>query len=616
MKTNHRFLIILLGMLGLLLIANVLNVWYNFRISSQEASLDKATSVAEVVRGGLTAHMVNGTMDKRQFFLDQISREGGITKLWVTRADSVNRQYGAGLPQEVPRDALDRKVLSSGKLAYAVVHENGDDQLRVSVPYAATLDETSPSCFSCHKVKPGTVLGAVSMTLSLDEMRTAERKTLLRIFLINIVFIVLGIGITNYFFKPYVRFFENLKQGINEAYRGNFSYRFPVTLRSDGMELTEHLNELYDKMDETFGRIQKDLGTFVTQGSLTSDDPLRNAQVIIRELSDIYKFKHTIEFDADKTDVYKRLIHVIQSKYGVKDFSLYEVDKHLNSRQLVYSTLDEDHCTLPSDEMHACRAYRTGTQVYSNDFHALCSYCAASCDRYLCLPISVNDQVALTLTLYAESDAELKYFHQQANNIKNYFETAKPVIESHILTGQLRESSLRDGMTTLYNRRFLEEFIDNMSHQVLREEKHFHVLMIDIDYFKLINDTYGHDAGDIVIKRLAEILKSSIRVSDLPIRYGGEEFLVLLHNSTEEGAWMVAEKIHRRFAQAEFKLGTQKITKTLSIGVASFPEDSDAIWKVIKYADIALYEAKRTGRDKVVRYTSEMFHYEDDEIET
>jgi diguanylate cyclase (GGDEF)-like protein len=191
-------------------------------------------------------------------------------------------------------------------------------------------------------------------------------------------------------------------------------------------------------------------------------------------------------------------------------------------------------------------------------------------------------------------------------SIKNYFEAAKAVIESRTLMDKLRDSSLRDGATRLYNRRFLEEFIDKSSEQALRSNISYAILMIDIDYFKMVNDTYGHDSGDIVIKTLAEILQENIRKADLAIRYGGEEFLILLYNTTPEGAVQVAEKIRTRFNEKKYHFGNDTVEKTLSIGVAHFPSQADSIWKVIKYADLALYEGKNTGRNRVIEFQANM----------
>jgi len=131
--------------------------------------------------------------------------------------------------------------------------------------------------------------------------------------------------------------------------------------------------------------------------------------------------------------------------------------------------------------------------------------------------------------------------------------------------------------------------------------------MLDVDFFKKVNDTYGHDVGDKVIVAIGNVLKDNIRNSDLAIRYGGEEFVVMLHNATDEGAMEVAQKIHSTFASLIFDVGAgEKLQKTMSIGVSKFPVDGDSIWKCIKFADTALYKAKTTGRNKIVVYTHEM----------
>ena len=167
-------------------------------------------------------------------------------------------------------------------------------------------------------------------------------------------------------------------------------------------------------------------------------------------------------------------------------------------------------------------------------------------------------------------------------------------------------------MTGLYNRRFLEEFIDTFMKQAKRNSETYTILMIDVDFFKNVNDTYGHDVGDQIIVAIGKVLRESIRESDLAIRYGGEEFLVLLHNATHKGALTVAQKIHQTFASLLFDVGDEEvIQKTISIGMSQYPKDGDTIWKCIKFADKALYVAKTTGRNKIVEYAKEMSENED-----
>ena len=173
---------------------------------------------------------------------------------------------------------------------------------------------------------------------------------------------------------------------------------------------------------------------------------------------------------------------------------------------------------------------------------------------------------------------------------------------------KLREKSLKDPMTGLYNRRFLDNYVDNG----LYEGKNFSVMMVDVDFFKDVNDTYGHDVGDDVIRGLAEVLKNSIKGSDLAVRFGGEEFLLIVYDTSMESAQKIANEIRENFSKKVFKSSISNFSKTLSVGIASYPDDSKTAWQTIKYADVALYNAKETGRNKVVYFEEKM--YQEDKI--
>jgi diguanylate cyclase (GGDEF)-like protein len=131
--------------------------------------------------------------------------------------------------------------------------------------------------------------------------------------------------------------------------------------------------------------------------------------------------------------------------------------------------------------------------------------------------------------------------------------------------------------------------------------------MLDLDYFKMVNDTYGHEAGDTVLKELAKVLMHSVRSSDVVVRYGGEEFLIILQDTAGEGAEVVSEKIRAAVEALKVQLTGAMLQKTISIGIAVFPTDCDTFWQTVKYADVALYRAKETGRNRVVRFTQDMW---------
>ena len=161
---------------------------------------------------------------------------------------------------------------------------------------------------------------------------------------------------------------------------------------------------------------------------------------------------------------------------------------------------------------------------------------------------------------------------------------------------ELERLSVTDGLTGLANHRFLLQRLKEEGVRSNRNNHPFSVLMADVDHFKNYNDTFGHPAGDEVLKKVGAIMRDAIRTMDCAARYGGEEFAIVLPETTADGAQQVAERIRARIAAEDFP-GRQI---TLSIGVAEFPTDADLPQAVIAVADAALYEAKRGGRDRVV----------------
>lgn len=163
----------------------------------------------------------------------------------------------------------------------------------------------------------------------------------------------------------------------------------------------------------------------------------------------------------------------------------------------------------------------------------------------------------------------------------------------------LAEASYRDGLTGIYNRRFLEEAIAKEFNRARRYGGTLSVAMLDIDHFKLINDTHGHLAGDEVLRSTAKHLENMGRSTDTLGRYGGEEFAVLLPETTIDGALTCAERVIASIENATISYGKTSIRVTISVGIAQFHSDMIRYEELIKEADDALYEAKNAGRNCV-----------------
>jgi two-component system cell cycle response regulator len=161
--------------------------------------------------------------------------------------------------------------------------------------------------------------------------------------------------------------------------------------------------------------------------------------------------------------------------------------------------------------------------------------------------------------------------------------------------------AVTDGLTGLYNRHYLNTHLDNMVRDALATNKPLSLMILDMDHFKMVNDTYGHDVGDQVLKQLAGVISNSIRSSDLAARFGGEEFVVLMPGTRIENARDVAGRMRHRIETTPFKVTHEigQLMKTVSVGMSHLNQMGDSAESLLKRADEALYRAKNNGRNRV-----------------
>jgi two-component system, cell cycle response regulator len=206
------------------------------------------------------------------------------------------------------------------------------------------------------------------------------------------------------------------------------------------------------------------------------------------------------------------------------------------------------------------------------------------------LDIGINDYLARPI----DKNELLARVRTQIRK-KRYTERLRDNVQMSI------EMAITDALTGLFNRRYMESHVGTLVEQANARGKPLTVLVLDIDYFKSINDSWGHDAGDDVLREFSIRIKKSIRGIDLACRYGGEEFVVIMPETDMAVATMVAERLRRRIAGEPFPIqqGARNIEVTISIGIAALAHNEDAA-AVLKRADQALYRAKRDGRNRVV----------------
>lgn len=360
-----------------------------------------------------------------------------------------------------------------------------------------------------------------------------------------------------------------------------------------------------------------------TSGCLTVDplpvisqdeigDVAHSLNDLVNYIQQLSLFRRTLEADESPEEIYQRLACVFKDRLRLKSFAMWEIgDNEENITPIMTHPpeLEGETCQLVNSM--TCRAYRSGEIVNSARYPGICPlFPQADIMTHCCVPMRVGGKIlgiVQFLYLYIDSIERKQNFIISLNIAQQYLREALPLLHSKRLAQNLHEMATRDTLTGLYNRRFLETNINTLLAGIQRRSTTLGILMCDMDYFKQVNDEHGHEAGDKILVSLASILLNCVRSSDMVIRYGGEEFLILLVDCEKQMAEQVAEKIRGAVEAYQFRYSDVTLHKTLSIGISEVPEDSSQFWEAIKFADVALYQAKENGRNQVVRFTQQMW---------
>jgi diguanylate cyclase (GGDEF)-like protein len=609
MNSNKKITLIIFSMVTLLTIVIVALVALGSRQTGYDSAIKRAYLTADIVKKSLTSHMVNGNMDQRDTFLSSIAQLKEVDDLWIVRSKKVSDQFGtSNLGNEIPRDTIDEEVLNTGKEKIITDESLKNATLRITIPYTASSAD-KPNCLSCHNAKEGEVLGAISLKFDIQDDRLSSIAILLNVIAIICIFLILILIYMSKRIQPYTSSFDGIIKVLKQVHDGDYSVRVKEGILKEDKEASLWLNEIIEKLETVLTGIEKNLTAFVhNRATNVNNDKLLSAKKIIEDISEIYNFKKTIENDLTKDDIYHRLVLVLRDKLQIKSFYIFENDLIKDERSIVFSSKDvKPCCAINKNVKEQCRAERTDTIILSENFPEICRVATCkSCTDYLCIPFLINEQKSVTIHILSEDKEDLKHTKYQIGIIKKYLEETKPILESRMLMDVLRERNLVDGLTGLYNRKYLDEFIEKKMPHELAKGVTYAVMFLDIDYFKMVNDTYGHDAGDAILQKLSRTMKDSISEKEFIIRFGGEEFLIIMKNPTVESANELATRINAEFAKLVFTFNNVTFSKTVSIGYAFFPSDTDQIWKCIKFADLCLYKAKETGRNKVIRFTTDL----------
>jgi len=614
MNLNTKATLFFATLIGLLMAVLVAISLYAFRAFSIISATENIRTAAEIVRVHLTESMINGTIDKRESFLKRLLEVQGLKSAKVIRSPLVVQQFGPGLKQE--NDAADddvREVLRLGQPLFKLSDEGDDLIFKGTIPYIAS-SHGSPNCLQCHQVSEGAVLGVVSMSMSISAIRQQALLAVTSIVAAILAFAVLLIILLRRMLKPISGTARAVEDAVHKALEGDFKSQLEQKTDDEIGHIARDLNRLLKFLDDGLNRIGNSVSRLTGRVSSPDENLLSATISMVDGLTKAAHFKQAIEEDETKMEIYQRLSGMLQQDHQIASFSIYELNHQKHQMiPIVVDGQSGDDCRWCDPQIlirpEACRARRTGHKVDGITTPDIC-YAFRPAEggqqRHICFPIIQSGVVGSVLQLVSTPQDQQRLLDLEPY-INVYLREAAPVLETKRLMETLREANLRDPMTGLNNRRFLEEYVETLVGNVQRKKTNLAILMLDLDFFKMVNDTYGHDAGDAVLKALAKVLKQSVRASDMVIRYGGEEFLIILQETDRHSADLVAEKIRAAVEKLKTPVAGVVIEKTISIGISDFPTDSDTFWQAVKYADVALYQAKDTGRNRVVRFEESMW---------
>lgn len=588
----------------------------SFNYFTQNTIREQARMAAEMLRISLTEQMRAGVISERETLFRRLRTIPGLVDVRVMRGSPVIQQFGPGIDGEKPRMDMEKRVLATGQWEEMFVRERGSTVYRITIPYIAT-STGSPNCLQCHNVPEGSINGVVTLGFSLESMQHAEFLAISPLVLLLLVF---GLSL-GYFLKkllqPMVATAEQLRSVVEGAETGNFSGRITMTSKDEIGEIALHTNSLMETLEQSMGKISsriQSLGEHTREGNQAN--LLAHTVRIVDEMVGATRFKLAVENDFDLDEIYGRLDMVLRQHFGLRNYAYYQVENNGRHLKPVFVKGEYQEGEIWCDpeilvNSEACRSKRIAGCVSSIHDPQICNrFCGNARGRgdlvHICIPMMLSGQVGGILQLVLTPD-DLAQHADIEQTAQLYLNQAAPVIEARQLMQSLKNTAMRDPMTGLYNRRFIEDYVENLAAGILRQKASLGVLMCDVDFFKQVNDNYGHDVGDQIIKGLADIIRKTIRSSDLAIRYGGEEFLILLPDTDSEGCVLLAERIRQAFKEAIFQTIQGPLRKTLSIGVAIFPKDGNGFWECVKYSDIALYHAKEHGRDQTVLFNKDMW---------
>lgn len=456
-------------------------------------------------------------------------------------------------------------------------------------------------------------------------LRAAQRTGWLVLFLVVIIAVITIIAshlLARAILKPIIR----LQKDMEIIGNGNLNYNIETSAEDEIGQLgqafnlmTKNLKKITVSHNELAKEIRerkrveeslRDREAELTETNEKLSRTVRELELRTNEILLFNKLGDLLQACMSEEETFSVVTHICRQLFPLDSGYLSIIDGSCKVLRVVASWGDTQ-LEYMEFEHNQCWAIRRGKihLVYNSEFGPFCQH-FSDIPEYgsLCAPMSAQGEVVGMMHLcFGPGNVDQpekernQTFESKRMLVTSLIERYAPSLFNLRLRETLRMQSVRDPLTGLYNRRYLEEAFEREAHRTKRRNTSVGIIMIDVDHFKAFNDKYGHAAGDVVLCELGAFLQKSIRGEDIPCRYGGEEFMLIMPEASLESVLRRAQKLLKGVKEdIRIKYLGENLDITVSIGVALFPENGSTAEDVFKSADVALYRAKDEGRDRVV----------------
>lgn len=570
---------ILFLILSITMSVGLCGLWSYQRGKLLEMSRQKALQSGRTIEAGLRYAMLQNDKKAIQASLEDMVQAESLTSIsLLSKQGMIASSSDIAMVGKVLDKDTDETCLlchqgedSPTKEAAVVANSSDSPLLRTIIPI-----ENNPVCHGCHPADQK-LCGVLVVDDSLSEINELLKTVIERIVLTTILSFLVIIAVISFIITKFVSSpVKSILSGIKRIENGDFKTWVNVGVKGE-----------FSEMADSFNVMTQALGRYVSELKDKTDE-IQTLYTIVKRMSE------TIDWKEIKVVLVDLLFDILEAECVVllfpleKEELLFEVTWKTKSDKRYYHR----RFSLESDEPPVSFVSNEELKRWIHDGYTRPLFLNG--DTRALVPMDLKD---MQLGLICAVKINNQQFSAQEKRLL-------PDLMQHIAVSfanaRLYNLATTDDLTTLYTKRYFETKIKELEERFGRTGETYCLMMLDLDHFKDVNDSYGHPVGDLVLREIGELLRENVRHADIPCRFGGEEFIILLPKEGLRCTSVLAERLRRKVAEHPFQAeGVPPFHKTVSIGIACCPDHAVAAEQLVEVADAAMYTAKKNGRNQV-----------------